>query len=199
MRKTHIKNPVMKQNMDAMYEALKKRVEKVVGRSMVTPRDFDYLAMRLFDANKVCISSTTLKRFWGYIEGCSPRRQTLSLLSQFVGYGGWEQFCEHSSVGGVIESDFILNNAINVSSLSKGVLLRLTWAPDRCVTIRYEGLEMFKVMESLNSKLSIGDTFQCSQIIEGEPLFLRCLVHEGGSPTNYVCGKIGGVLYRIVG
>lgn len=81
MRKTHIKNPVMKQNMDAMYEALKKRVEKVVGRSMVTPRDFDYLAMRFFDANKVCISSTTLKRFWGYIEGCSPRRQTLSVVT----------------------------------------------------------------------------------------------------------------------
>lgn len=69
----------MKQNMDAMFDALKKRVEKVVGRSMVTPRDFDYLAMRLFDANRVCISSTTLKRFWGYLDGGTPRRQTHSL------------------------------------------------------------------------------------------------------------------------
>ena len=49
-----------------------------------------------------------------------------------------------------------------------------------------------------NSKLSVGDTFHAGQIIEGEPLYLQCLVHEGGQPVNYVCGKVGGVKYRLL-
>ena len=45
---------------------------------------------------------------------------------------------------------------------------------------------------------SAGDTFMVSQIVDGEPLTLRCLVHEGMEPTNYVCGRVNGVKYRVL-
>lgn len=182
------------------YHILCERIEKQVGRSMRTPRDFDYLSMRIFDSMKMQISPSTLKRLWRYVgQGEStPRISTLDILARFVGYTDWEAFCTTSSAGGASESDFVLNNHIYVSSLPTGSVIQLLWHPDRVVTVRFEGHDMFTVVESVNSKLSAGDTFHIGQIIEGEPLYLRCLVHEGGTPTNYVCGKMGGVKYQLL-
>lgn len=87
----------------------------------------------------------------------------------------------------------------SINSMAVGCIVELMWQPDRTVIIRYEGHDKFTVISSENSKLSVGDTFHIGQIIEGEPLYLRCLIHEGQQPVNYVCGKIGGVRYRLVG
>ena len=98
----------------------------------------------------------------------------------------------------MVESDFLTNDSLQVASLEKDTRIELRWYPDRCVTIVYLGMEMFRVVESVNSKLSAGDTFLVSQLIDGEPLILRCLVHEGLDPTNYVCGQVNGVKYRVM-
>ncbi len=65
------------------------------------------------------------------------------------------------------------------------------------VTIRHEGYEVFTVVEAKNSKLSVDDTFRCGLIVEGEPMYLAQLKHEGGEPVSYVCGREGGVKYRL--
>lgn len=185
----------------SIYDVLKQRIEKVAGRSMKTPRDFDFLAMRIYDATKNNIAPITLKRFWGYIgdaNGRVPFRSTLNIFAQYVGYSGIEAFEKNFNGDNVVESDFLPNDSLLTQSLQKGTRIELNWYPDRRVTINYEGLEMFKVVESINSKLSVGDTFLCGQIIDGEPLTLRCLVHEGASPVNYVCGRVNGVKYRIL-
>ena len=72
------------------------------------------------------------------------------------------------------------------------------WHPDRVVTIRHDGYEVFSVVESVNSKLSAGDTFRCGLIVEGEPLYLSQLIHEAGEPMSYVCGSEGGVKFRVL-
>ena len=186
--------------MEQMHKILCERIEKRVGRTIRTPRDFDDLSMRIFDNTKTQVSPSTLKRLWGYISSdeSKPRISTLDILAQFVGYTDWESFVKESSAGGVAESDFVLNNHIYVSSMNTGCLMELKWHPDRVVTVRFEGHDMFTVVASENSKLSVGDTFHVGQIIEGEPLYLQCLVHEGGQPVNYVCGKVGGVKYRLL-
>ncbi|MBQ7946591.1 MAG: hypothetical protein IJ277_00290 [Bacteroidaceae bacterium] len=72
------------------------------------------------------------------------------------------------------------------------------WYPDRSVPIEYEGMSLFRVKKSVNSKLSVNDTFFCEQIIDGEPLILRCLIHEKTPPTNYICGRVDGVKYKLL-
>jgi len=70
-------------------------VETKVGRKMQTPKDFDFLSEQIFDSLHQHISSTTLKRLWGYLPAPSePRLSTLNLLSQFVDYDSWEVFCD---------------------------------------------------------------------------------------------------------
>lgn len=186
---------------DEIYDILRQKVEHVSGCKIKTPRDFDYLSMRILDKTRNYLSSITLKRFWGYLgEGNrkKPFRTTLNVLAQYVGYCDIDAFENSYNGDAVVGSDFLTNDCLQTHSLRKGTLIELKWYPDRCVTISYEGLEMFKVVESVNSKLSVGDTFLLGMIIDSEPLVLRCLVHKGASPVNYVCGRINGVKYRIL-
>ena len=187
--------------MEALYDKLKEKVEKVAGRAMMTPRDFDYLSSRIFDATRSYVATTTLKRFWGYIEAEKvkrPLRNTLNTLAQYAGYTDWECFVQNYASPTEAQSDFLPNHCLRTASLTQGDRVQLTWLPDRCVTIGYEGMGMFKVIESINSKLSAGDTFLCEQFVDGEALYLRCLVHEGGKPSNYVCGKVNGINFRVL-
>ena len=184
-----------------IHDSLKRAVEKAVGREMMTPTDFDYLAVCLFDATKVSVSAMTLKRFWGYLGEKNmrqPRLATLNALAQLVGYTDWMTYYKQSSATGKSESDFLKNNSLVTNSLAKGTLIRLLWHPDRMVIIRHEGYEVFAVVESVNSKLSVGDTFRCGLIVEGEPMYLAGLIHESHEPVSYVCGNKGGVKWVLL-
>lgn len=188
------------ENNEIVYESLRKAVEMTIGRNMHTPRDFDYLSMCIYDRTKDTISAMTLKRFWGYLGKKNirqPRLDTLNILSQLIGYTDWESFLHHSSQNNLIESDFILNNQMYTNSLKVGTEIRIKWNPNRSILIRYEGHELFTILESINSKLCKKDTFHCGQFIENEPLFLSCLIHKGSAPCNYVCGKENGIKYLI--
>lgn len=185
--------------MDKHYNELRRKAERVAGRKMISPRDFDFLAVRILDNTRQYIAPVTLKRFWGYLgkeRQRPPYKNTLNILSLYVGYTDFATFCRKYDEDSY-ESDFLPNNALQLSSLQKHTEINIMWQPDRCITVQYEGMGMFKVLESANSKLSKEDTFFIDQIIDGEPLYLHCLVHNGGSPTNYVCGRIGGVKYII--
>lgn len=185
---------------DVAFNRLKMLAEKVAGRKIVTPRDFDYLSMRIFDSTHMYVSAMTLKRFWGYLGDkyrTTPSLFTLNSLARYVGYIDWESFCTIGDKS-TVHSNFLPNDCIRSSSLKRNDRIELIWHPDRHVTINYEGLGLFKVTESINSKLSCGDTFMCDYIIDGEPLHIYCLVHEGNAPTNYVCGNIGGVKFKVI-
>ncbi len=183
-----------------LKKTLRDKVEKVAGRKMNTPRDFDFLSMHILNKTRNYIAPITLKRFWGYLgekRQTSPFRFTLDTLALYAGYIDWEDFKTNHN-NSTSQSDFLPNESLKTTSLNRGDKIQLTWHPDRLVTISYEGMSMFKVQESINSKLSAGDTFLCDNIIDGEPLHLYCLVHEGNSPTNYVCGCIDGVKFKII-
>ena len=83
--------------------------------------------------------------------------------------------------------------------LALGDSIRLTWQPDRVCDIEYLGDLTFKVIASENTRLQPGDTFECSLIVEGEPLYLDNLIQGQQKPTAYVCGKKAGVLFEKIG
>lgn len=182
------------------YEELRHAVEKSVGRKMRTPKDFDFLAMRIYDINKSQISPTTLKRFWGYIDKnkeVEPRRFTLDTLSIVVGYKDYETFCTRANSDGCISSDFVKSPCLYSTSLHVGNIVKLYWQPNRCVTLRYMGEDLFEVLESINSKLCAGDRFCCGCIIDGEPLYLTRLQRNNEVLGGYVCGQNEGIKYSI--
>ena len=73
---------------------LRELIEAVVERKMKTPKDFEFLSECIFEKFHERISPTTLKRLWGYLpESTTPRKTTLDILSMFVGYDNWKDFC----------------------------------------------------------------------------------------------------------
>ncbi len=181
------------------HEELRQMTERVLGMEMKTPKDFELLAGEIFQKTRKQLSVSTLKRFWGYVghrEEEKARLSTLDILSEFIGYQNWTTFCQTDTQmtddSGTTASRFLFAKEQNV-----GAHILLRWQPNRQVTIRYEGEDLFTVVESINSKLRPGDTFRCSHIVEGLPLTMMGLVRNGGFPVNYVCGREKGVTFSI--
>ena len=82
-------------------------------------------------------------------------------------------------------------------ALYDGRFTRSISAPDRDCTIRHLGKSRFVVEEIVNSKLSVGDTFECVLFIDGEPLYLNNLVHEGNPPVAYQIGSNSGIRLEV--
>jgi hypothetical protein len=176
-------------------EQLRTDIETALNRKLVTPKDFDFLRERIFARLHVLVSRTTLMRIWGYVnEGVEPSNSTLRILSQFLGYRDWEAYCQNALLPKEQQSSPVMSRRLSVANeLSRGERLRLTWQPQRVCDVEYLGELTFRVIASENTRLQVGDTFQCSLIVEGEPLYLDNLRQGNLPPIAYVCGKKTGV------
>ena len=181
-----------------MRNRLCKEIESAIGQRLRTPKDFDYLRNCIYARLRIIVSSTTLKRLWGYLnDGGEPREATLTTLCRFLGYRDWENFVQSQGQTEDLPSSPVLCRRLNViTELKKNDCLRLTWQPKRWCDVIYLGNLQFLVTASENTRLKQGDTFQCSLIIEGEPLYLDGLRQGSLPPVAYVCGKKNGVRFE---
>lgn len=172
-------------------------VEGSFGMKATTPKHFERLAVLIFERTGTLLSPTTLKRIWGYLqEGSTPRRTTLDLLAQCCGWRSYDDFAE----GDVpeIESGFVGAKILNVErDLKYGEIVRLMWHPARVCVIKYLGNGNWEVIRSEGTRLLPGDTFRCRMIVAGEPLYLENLIHAGGKPGVYVCGRNHGIGFLV--
>ena len=171
---------------------LKHRIETNLKRKMKTPTDFIFLSGAVFERTRETMSPTTLKRLWGYVDGADQtRNSTLEILSQFLGFNGWDQFIEEINKDN--GSDKVLSPHIDVKELNVGDKVKVSWRPDRRCTFRYLGEQQFEVEAAENSKLKVGNTFCCSLFILGEPLYLSQLVQGKNPPVDFVVGNKDGL------
>ncbi len=181
-----------------MDERLAREIEKAAGRTVKTPRDFDWLSGKIFERTHERISPTTLKRLFGYLaEQVAPRSYTLDVLARFTGYRDYAAFNSNDG-GGEPQSNIITGEKLTSEGLDAGRTLRLTWPPGRLCTVRHEGKGRFRVIQAENTKLCVGDTFTCHLFIQHEPLFIDNLLHCGGKPTGYVAGRRDGVTFEVL-
>lgn len=182
---------------DEDIDRLKKEVEVLVGRTIKSPKDFEYLSGQIFGYMKTNLSISTLKRLWGYVASTShPSRFNLDLLSRMVGYSDWSAFLNRQE--GEASSRFFMKSKLVADALQVDDKVRLTWQPSRIVALKYLGNNVFVVEESIKSKLAKGDTFTCQQFVDSEPLYLFNLKHSGMDVCNYVAGKNGGIKWNVV-
>ena len=117
---------------------------------MQTPKDFDLLREQIYVRLRQLISSSTLKRLWGYTHTESaPSRASLDVVARFIGYADYDTFCTSTGNGSdAVASNTVLSRHINVSAdLKENDCLLLSWAPGRmaanyvcgkCGGIRFE-------------------------------------------------------------
>lgn len=189
-----------------LYATLRREIETLAGFSMQTRRDFDRLAEIVFHRTGETISTTTLRRFWGYQEQQDNRAvapHTLNQLARVLGHAEWSSFCEWATAcspkSEERQSGFVSeNNFLDSESLQFGDRIALTWEPDRRIVIEYQGAEVFRVISAENSQLVKDDVFSCAHFVQGQPLLCRSLIRVGFATSNYVCGKRSGIKFLLL-
>lgn len=177
-----------------MEQRLRDRIEEMTGRTMKTPRDFSWLSRQVEQRTRLRISESTLRRFWGYVsEGVKASTFTKDALAKYLGFKDFSQFAEMQGRGNV-QSQIVMGVRICCDDLYAGQMLRLSWLPDRTCIVRYEGGGRFSVVESKNTRLAKGDTFECHLFVNHEPAYLDKWTHEGNGPVTYVIGKTDGIM-----
>lgn len=179
-------------------------MEEAVGFTCTSAPHFEKLRDYVYAHTAEYISETTLKRLWGYLdENVSTRKTSLSILARSLGFSDWDDFLQRNDLKPSekkIPSNPSFGNSINVlKDLRKGDRVMLYWYPGRECLVEYTGDINFKVIESVKTRLSPGDTFSTHLILEGHPLYLSNLVRATGKgeSTAYVCGKIhGGIFFK---
>ena len=173
---------------------LLEEVEKKYGRRIATTTDFESLSVVIEHQIGELLSSSTLKRLWGYVSlNPTPRVATLDILSRFVGQKNFKAFCESLKESKAFVSTFFTAKYQTVAELASGVSVTVGWAPNRLVRLNYLGDFQFEVVSSENSQLLQGDRFELSEIIVGYPLYISRMLRDGEYTPSYVAGQQGGI------
>lgn len=179
-----------------IYE-LRLRIEASIKRKIETPADFDFLRGIIWERTHEQISTSTLKRLWGYVDGVdNARNSTLNVLSKVLGYENLDAFILKLKSENVDNSDLVMSESMSSSDLKIGDMLMIAWQPNRVCRLKYLGDNQFEVMESQNSKLKVGDTFRCGLFILGEPVYINDLRQNNGTgePKLFVIGNKSGLV-----
>lgn len=173
---------------------LRKDVEARFGTRPATPADFESLIAQIWLCLHENLALSTLERLWGYVEGANNTRlSTLNILARYVGSRDWNDYTNRLKEGEHGSSNPFIAEGIHTKDLQPGQSIEVTWLPNRRCVFRYLGDMRFEVMESVNSKLSAGDTFVSTFFLTGQPLFIDQLVLTGHTTVSYVAGNNGGL------
>jgi hypothetical protein len=176
-------------------KALLIAVEKRFGHPIESRTDFTLLADDIQRITNEYIAESTLRRLWGRIHGYKTVfTRTLDVICKYIGHEHWNAYCKFLKSDSHKESEFLNNGfSINVEDLKPGDKIRMGWLPDRICIIEYIGGRTFKAIDAVNATLQKGDTFECSIIIKGYPLFVENLVHGGEHCFRYSAGMQNGI------
>ncbi len=175
-------------------EKLKEDICRAAGRAVRTPNDFEWLSERVWERTRERLSPTTLKRFFGYLEeGVTARKVTLDILARYVGYRNYEAFLESD---GEPQSNIVAAERLVSSQLAKGQVVRLAWKPDRVCVVEHLGQGLFEILERENTKLEVGDIFECGLFLRNEPLYINNVRRDGKVVIEtYLVGRKDGVIF----
>ena len=169
-------------------------VEKQYGRKLSTTTDFESLSVIIEKATGDLLSSSTLKRLYGYVSlNTVPRKTTLDILSRFIGNRDYETFRIALSNDPQFSSRFFSAKTVTTSELKAGDRLRIGWPANRIVTLNYLGDDLFEVDTSVNASLVKGDRFRQVSFMKGYPLYLSRILRDGDYTPAYVAGMNSGL------
>lgn len=173
---------------------LKTKVEQVLSKKMRFPSDFDFLSGVIWDRTHESVSSSTLKRIWGYVgKSIDARESTLDIISRFLNYKNWDDFVSRANSPLSCQSGLTYAPTIRTQDLQVSQKIELQWAPDRRCVIEYMGGSRYKVLISENTSLQVDDTFCCGVFVLHEAALLDRFVSNFSEPVNYIIGSQSGL------
>lgn len=187
--------------IDTYFENLRNDVSRRYGQRIETSTDFLKLSLAIVESKSGYISPSTLKRLWGYVKDTysSKRSSTLDTLARYVGYNNYQAYIAALSTADPNSSAYTSAMTLDVSKLSVGHKLTITWHPNRRLCVTYIGNLTFSIDEAENSKLKKGMHIRCLTLIKGQPLILNIVsqCHDKENSLTYIAGKVNGIDWSI--
>ena len=171
-------------------EAVKKLIEKQYGKGSIRyPKDCDALAGDISTKCQCKISSSTIKRLYGFnkLNSESPRVFTLDIIANYIGYPSYDDLLagfKHEPE----KKDCI--EILMPSKLKRKEKYVVSFGKLSSVLIEYKGMNRFTVLKQEGTELVEGDTIIITKIERHLPLFVQSTEN---SLSEIILGKITGV------
>lgn len=191
--------------VDSKFEntviSLRHDVDRHFGKRLETTTDFAHLSQEIAISKAGYISTSTLKRYWGYVKHhyLSKRITTLDILARYVGYSDFNHYAASIDNHEATDSDYNSSLSLDAHTLQPGTKLLISWYPDRSIIVTYQGNLIFLVMKSTNSRLTEGMRIKCMTMVKGQPLILNII--DTYAPDNsiiYIAGKKHGIDWKTI-
>lgn len=175
----------------AVNPSLTLMLETKAGYDVRTPAGAERLCNDILAATGQRLGVNTVKRIVGILEYEGTHRpEILDIIALYLDYPSWRLL--EADLGDRI-SEFSGDGVIDAETLPPSAKMEIGWDPGRRIIIRHVEGRLFKVEESVNSKLQTGDSLLLSQIATGFPLYVSDVVREGKSLGNYTAATINGI------
>ncbi len=175
-----------------LSEIIKELIERKLGKEIRYSSDFEHLSFDIEKHTKQRVGVNTMKRLFGELEGIKePRLYTLDTVARYLDFKNWDEMLESLDEKG--NSDFSTIEEIEMGNLNTGNQIRFQYSPDREVLIEYIEKNLFKVIESLNSKLKINDIIEIDHFVLKYPLMVNNVIRNGISLGKFTAGKVSGI------
>ena len=179
--------------MDIEKELLKRLQEKS-GVLLNRSSNFEVLAQAILDSTGDRLGTNTLKRLFGFnIRKVMPRRSTLDILARYLAFSDFDNLLlelgEESDI-----SSFSPVESVDIGRLVVGAKVKITYDPNRSLTLNYLGNFRFRVEEAGESKnLKEGDELIVSQIASGHRFVASNTYRNGRDIGAYEAAKSKGI------
>ena len=175
------------------------QIKQNSGLNFANAKDFEVLS-ESFPANDR-LGVNTLKRLMGYAKtSIEPRKTTLDSIAHYLGCTSWE------TLMGLQPSDSDwTEKAVSADEIREGASVEVQWLPDREITLHCIGENRFRVTESRNGRLLVGDEVIIRHFRLDYPLEVAHIVRNGavmcddkGLELNYIAGKKNGITHLTI-
>lgn len=162
------------------------------GSGLRLPSDCELLSLDIESKTGVRIGATTLKRLLGFAQDERlPHTSTLDAIAHYLGYAHWDELAKIEDQG---NSDFDSpDGEVRSANLQVGCEVEITYLPDRRVVLFYLGNNRYRIQQSENSKLLVGDEVEILSFVLHHPLLVMQVWRSGQSLGQFTAGRISGL------
>jgi len=167
------------------------------GSDLRLPADCEFLSLDIESKTGVRIGATTLKRLLGFAQDeRTPHGSTLDVIAHYLGYAHWDELSKIEDMG---NSDFdAFDHEVRSADLLPDACVEITYLPDRKIRMQYLGNNHYRIIESENSKLQVGDEVEVLNFVLHHPLLVLNVWRSGQSLGQFTAGRVSGLSSIVV-
>lgn len=171
-----------------------RRVREKYGADLEYSTQFDGLVASIEKETGQKLSVNTLKRLFGVINSkVTPRRYTMDVIAQYIGYPNYELLLKDIGEESDI-SIFAPKETLEPENLEIGDQVQISYDPNRVIVMSFMGEDKFLINEVAGSKnLLKGDILRIAQMAVGHPLIVIDVIRDGRNLGKYEAARNSGL------